>query len=208
MVRKKLRERKSNHLLLIGFTLGILLVLSLSLRPLNPPIVSRVDFRFKDKELAHSIEVYSEEFQVDAFLVCSLYRAESRFRKYAYSTSKARGYGQLKVATAIDMAILLKRYDLVKLIRKNPRALYNTKINVMLSIAYIRWIIDKTNPGDILDVIASYNAGLNNKRGVVGSYIMDIKNYYKGYTGKDIFPLFEQLNRVRIFKEADCEGNN
>ena len=102
----------------------------------------------------HSEQVYkySNKYGLDVLLVYSLIREESRFNKYAVSSSNARGLMQLIRGTASDSA------RAVGLHQYNFDMLFDPEVNVELGSFYLRKVLDRYN-GEIPLGLASYNAG-------------------------------------------------
>jgi soluble lytic murein transglycosylase len=91
----------------------------------------------------------SGRFGVDEALIYAVMRQESLFDPFAVSVSDAKGLMQLIDSTARWMG---KRIGL------EPGDLFDPETNITLGTAYLRYLMDLWN-GDILRVLASYNAG-------------------------------------------------
>lgn len=99
------------------------------------------------------VELYSEIFQVDKYLIYSIIKAESNFDKNATSEKNAKGLMQLLDSTAEEIFIELKVSD-------EYRDLYNPESNIMAGTYYISKLLD--NYGDYDKAVAAYNSGIGN----------------------------------------------
>ncbi|EDP76335.1 lytic transglycosylase domain-containing protein [Hydrogenivirga sp. 128-5-R1-1] len=95
------------------------------------------------------VERASERFRVDRALIYAVMRQESLFDVEALSTSDAKGLMQLIDSTAKWTG---KRVGI------DHRDVYDVETNINLGTAYLRFLMDFWK-GDLLRVIASYNAG-------------------------------------------------
>jgi len=95
------------------------------------------------------VDRVSKRFGVDKALIYAVMRQESLFDGTALSTSKAKGLMQLIDSTAKWKA---------KRLGMNSYDIYDTETNITLGTAYLRYLLDLWD-GDIVKVIASYNAG-------------------------------------------------
>jgi len=85
---------------------------------------------------------------LDPALVCSVVRAESRFRADAVSPRGAVGWMQLMPDTAEWVADRLGR---------SARDLRDPETNLLLGTAYLRYLLDRFGRTDL--ALAAYNAG-------------------------------------------------
>jgi peptidoglycan lytic transglycosylase len=95
---------------------------------------------------------YSEKAGVDPNLAFAVMRAESSFAPSATSPVGARGLMQLMPQTAA-LVLHEKKID--------PDRLYDPELNIRLGTKHLRELIDSYN-GNLVAVIASYNAGAHN----------------------------------------------
>jgi len=95
---------------------------------------------------------YSEKAGVDPYLAFAVMRAESSFSPAATSPVGARGLMQLMPHTAA-LVLHEKKID--------PDRLYDPELNIRLGTKHLRELIDSYN-GNLVAVIASYNAGAHN----------------------------------------------
>ena len=98
------------------------------------------------------VERLSEEFGIDAALIYAIMRQESMFDPVAVSVSGAVGLMQLMPLTADWQA---------KRLGKDVRDVFRPETNITLGVAYLRYL-KRLWKGDLVRVIASYNAGEGN----------------------------------------------
>jgi len=94
---------------------------------------------------------YSEQNELDPYLVASLIRQESEFNPNAISHANAVGLMQLLPATGKHVAKELKLYHF------NPSELYTPTVNLELGTRYFKSMVDKF--GSFEYALAAYNAG-------------------------------------------------
>lgn len=119
------------------------------------------------------VKVYSEEYNVDKYLVLAIIKNESNFKVEAKSSKNAKGLMQLMNDTAEEVAGKLD-------IEYKEELLYDEKINIQLGTKYISELLEKYNGNYILAVI-TYNAGMGKvdkwiKEGVIKVDGSDIEN--------------------------------
>jgi soluble lytic murein transglycosylase-like protein len=91
-------------------------------------------------------------FTVDKALVYAIVRQESAFNPMAVSPVGAMGLMQLMPASAA-----LATGDAIY--RKRPKVLFNPATNLRAGQDYLSYLMDRGVGGDILNVVAAYNAG-------------------------------------------------
>lgn len=91
-------------------------------------------------------------FTVDKALVYAIVRQESAFNPMAVSPVGAMGLMQLMPASAA-LATGDNTY------RKRPKVLFNASTNLRAGQDYLSYLMDRGVGGDILHVVAAYNAG-------------------------------------------------
>lgn len=91
-------------------------------------------------------------FTVDKALVYAIVRQESAFNPMAVSPVGAMGLMQLMPASAA-LATGDNTY------RKRPKTLFNPAVNLRAGQDYLSYLMDRGVGGDILHVVAAYNAG-------------------------------------------------
>lgn len=101
------------------------------------------------------VEKYSDNYDLDKYLVYAVIRTESKFDRTALSGSGAYGLMQIREDTAGDCA---KKIDMdVNL----PEDLYDPDTNIHLGTYYLSWLL-KRYDGDIPVAVAAYNGGIGN----------------------------------------------
>ena len=117
------------------------------------------------------VEKYSEEYDVDKYLIYSIIKSESNFNENAHSSKSAIGLMQLMKNTGdeIGKKIGIENVDL-----------YNEEMNIMIGTKYISDLIEKYD-GNINLAIIAYNAGTGNvnkwiEDGVIKADGSDIEN--------------------------------
>ena len=100
------------------------------------------------------IEKYSEEYNIDKYLVYAIIKAESNFKEDAKSTSNAIGLMQIMEATAFETA---NKMDL----NISEKDLFDPELNIKIGLKYFTSLLEKYNNNYNLAIIA-YNAGIGN----------------------------------------------
>lgn len=129
------------------------------------------------------VEKYSQEYDVDKYLIYACIKAESNFNEKAESRKGAKGLMQLMDSTAQDIA-----KDLGFSIDNDD--LFEADININLGTKYISKLLQKYQ--NINLALAAYNAGSGN----VDSWIKDGKLKEDGSDIENI-PFKETNNYVR-----------
>lgn len=135
------------------------------------------------------VEKYSQEYNLDKYLVYGVIRTESRFDKFAVSSADAKGLMQLTDETGRDCAkkVGISRYD--------ENALFDPEINIQLGCYYLSNLIKIYNDKDV--AIAAYNAGPGN----VDKWLLD-KAYTDGNGNLTEIPFSETKSYVKKVNEA------
>ena len=171
---------KKKTLIILGIILFLIILVLLILKPQNW-------FLKKIYKLEYSEYVYkySEENNLDPFLVFSIIKAESNFERNINSSSGAIGLMQLMESTAVEMANEIGEEVVVK------EALYNPQINIKIGTSYYAYLVKRYDGNKEL-ALAAYNAGMGN----VDSWI---KNEIIKEDGSDLenIPFKETNNYVR-----------
>jgi soluble lytic murein transglycosylase len=108
---------------------------------------------------------YAERYQVDPYLVAAVIRAESRFSHTAESGSGAKGLMQIMADTAKWAAEQLKLdYD--------QEMLFDPEYNIRIGCWYLGQLFHNFQ-GNLVVVLASYNAGEGNVRKWLGKNLWD-----------------------------------
>lgn len=99
------------------------------------------------------VEKYSDEYDIDKYLIYSIIKAESNFNEDAVSSKGAKGLMQLMYSTAEEIA---KKSD----IQIDETTVLEPDTNINLGTKYISMLIQKY--GCIELALAAYNAGSGN----------------------------------------------
>ena len=102
----------------------------------------------------HFVEKYSEEYELDKYLVYAVMRTESRFDKYAVSSAGAKGLMQITDETGEDCVRLLK------ISNYSADALFDPEINIKIGCYYLKVLLDKYD--NLNNALAAYNGGPGN----------------------------------------------
>lgn len=117
------------------------------------------------------ITLYAKKYNLDPALVASVINVESGFDKNKVSPVGAIGLMQLMPTTAVEIAA------------KNGVAgftvsdLYEVETNIDFGCYYLNYL-QNFFEGNLTNVLASYNAGLNN----VNAWLLDVTYSEDGYT--------------------------
>ncbi len=114
-------------------------------------IVAKQYYKLENAEI---IEMYSDEYNIDPYLVCAIIHTESKFNSKALSPKGASGYMQLMKQTAdwgaSDINIENYSYDRI----------FEPEINIQIGTWYLSKLFSQFKDDDV--VIASYNGGSGN----------------------------------------------
>ena len=126
------------------------------------------------QDYSEYVEKYSEENNLDKYLVYAIIKAESNFDPSVTSASDARGLMQLMEETAVERSNIIddssiEAYDL-----------YDPETNIRLGTSYFAYLLGLYN-GNIVLALTAYNAGLGNVQewindGIIKSDGSDIEN--------------------------------
>lgn len=110
-----------------------------------------IQYRLQYRDI---IAKYSEEYNVDAYLIMSIINTESRFDKDAVSQKGAIGLMQITKPTAewIAKAMKIKNF--------NADDLYDPETNIKMGTWYISNLREEFSTTEL--VLAAYNAGRGN----------------------------------------------
>mgnify|MGYP003293632886 CR=1 FL=1 len=131
---------------------------------------------FKDKILKiiypntykEVIEIYAEEYSVEANLILAVIKAESNFNADAVSNKGAVGLMQLMEKTAIDVA---EKSD-IDIDRNNiQNELLNADNNINIGTKYLATLLDRYGNKEV--ALAAYNAGIGNVDGWIDKGIIE-----------------------------------
>lgn len=99
------------------------------------------------------VEKYSEEYQVDKYLIYATIKAESNFNQYAKSSQGALGLMQLMQSTALEIAPKAG-------ISVTEDSIYDAEININLGTKLLSNLLQKYENTGL--ALAAYNAGSGN----------------------------------------------
>jgi soluble lytic murein transglycosylase len=105
----------------------------------------------------NEVEHFSRERKLDPFLVLSIMKQESKFKRFARSQAFARGLMQIIPSTAVSLANALGMQDF------SVDKLYEPKVNINLGTRYVQDII-KEFGNQVEFIAAGYNGGESNVR--------------------------------------------
>ena len=134
-------------------------------------------------EYSEYVEEYSEEYEVDKYLIYACIKAESNFNEKAESKKGAKGLMQLMDSTGQEIAKGLN-------MEIDDDDLFNPEINICLGTKYISKLFQKYQNIEL--ALAAYNAGSGNVDSWINKGILKID-------GSDIenIPFKETNNYVR-----------
>ncbi len=120
------------------------------------------------------VEKYSEENNLDKYLVYAIIKAESNFEPNVKSNADARGLMQLMEETAVERSNAIEGTEV------EAYDLYDPETNIKLGTSYFAYLMGLYDNNIVLAIIA-YNAGLGNvekwiKDGVIKADGSDIEN--------------------------------
>ena len=151
-------------------------------------------------EYKEYVEKYSDEYNVDKFLVYSIIKIESNFNEGALSNKGACGLMQLMDKTAKEVAEnLVMDYE-------SGTTLYNPEKNIKLGIAYFSFLKKIYNKDEV--ALAAYNAGSGNvdkwiKEGIIKEDGSDIENIPFKETNMYVRKI---LNNYEVYKKLYKEN--
>lgn len=127
-------------------------------------------------EYENLVTLYSQEYQVDEYLIYAIIKAESNFEIDAVSSKGAKGLMQLMENTAKDV---VKRVNIDISSEDLPEKLLEPDININLGTKYISILLQKY--GNIPVALTAYNAGIGTvdnwiEKGIIKENGEDIEN--------------------------------
>lgn len=141
-------------------------------------IINKIIYPIKYEEY---VDEYSEEFDIDKYLVYSIIKAESKFKADAISHKEAKGLMQISNITR-DWAV--EELGLGKV------DVFDPETNIRIGCWYLRKLYDQF--GDRNLVIAAYNGGSGN----VSKWLVN-KEYSKDGRELNNIPFIETSNYVK-----------
>ncbi len=127
-------------------------------------------------EYENLVTLYSQEYQVDEYLVYAIIKAESNFDINAVSNKGAKGLMQLMENTAKDV---IKKVNIDISSEELSEKLLEPDININLGTKYISILLQKY--GNIPIALTAYNAGIGTvdnwiEKGIIKENGEDIEN--------------------------------
>lgn len=127
-------------------------------------------------EYENLVTLYSQEYQVDEYLIYAIIKAESNFEIDAVSSKGAKGLMQLMENTAKDV---VKRVNIDISSEDLSEKLLEPDININLGTKYISILLQKY--GNIPVALTAYNAGIGTvdnwiEKGIIKENGEDIEN--------------------------------
>ena len=102
------------------------------------------------------VEEYSEQNNIDKYMIYAIIKAESNFNPNVKSQSDARGLMQLMEDTAIErLSVIENRNEVTKI------NLYDPETNIKLGTSYYAYLL-KYYKGNTVLALTAYNAGIGN----------------------------------------------
>lgn len=101
------------------------------------------------------INKYSDEYNVDPYLVAAIINVESRYDKEALSSKEARGLMQIAPVTGQWAAETLEINDF------NLEKLFEPEVNIKIGTWYLKVLSDEFN-NNLQLILAAYNGGSGN----------------------------------------------
>ena len=108
---------------------------------------------FYKTEYSEYVEKYSQEYDIDKYLVYSIIKAESNFNSNAQSNKGAIGLMQIMNNTAKEIVEDDSSYEI-------GSTLFNPEKNIEIGIKYFKYLYDQY--GSVELALAAYNGGIGN----------------------------------------------
>lgn len=144
------------------------------------------------EDYSGEIKKYSDEYNVDPYLVMAVIKAESNFNKDAVSHKDACGLMQLTPSTAKWLADKLKMRDF-----ENEK-IFMPDVNIKLGCYYLSYLSGLYS-GDRKCMLSAYNAG----NGTVDKWLLN-EDYSKDGKTLDVIPYPETeqyINKIEIYEK-------
>ena len=149
-------------------------------------------------EYENLVTLYSQEYQVDEYLIYAIIKAESNFEIDAVSSKGAKGLMQLMENTAKDV---VKRVNIDISSEDLSEKLLEPDININLGTKYISILLQKY--GNIPVALTAYNAGIGTvdnwiEKGIIKENGEDIENVPYKETNQYVRKI---LGSYKIYRE-------
>ena len=182
---------KKKNLIIIGFILFFIILIFTIFKPQN--LILKKLYKLDYSEYVYK---YSEDYDIDPYLIFSIIKAESNFNRNIESSSGAIGLMQLMESTAIEKANEIGQEVVVK------EALFNPEINIKIGTSYYAYLIKHYNGNEHL-ALAAYNAGMGNvdrwiEEGTIKEDGSDLENIPYKETNNYVRKI---LRNYKIYKE-------
>ncbi len=136
------------------------------------------------------VDKFSEQYNIDKYLIYSIMKTESKFKEDAVSKSSAKGLMQLMENTAVELA------EEEGIAYTKDSTIFDVETNIKLGTKYISKLLTYYD-GNIMLAVTAYNAGIGN----VNKWIEE-KTILEGGTDVENIPFKETSMYVRkIFRE-------
>ncbi len=142
-----------------------------------------------------SINIYSEKYNVDPYLVAAIINVESNYDKDAISPKSARGLMQISSTTGYWAAEALKIEDF------DLDLLFDPEINIMVGTWYLD-VLSKEFDNNLQLILAAYNGGSGNvKKWLTNNEYCEDGAYLKKIPFKETEQYVEKvLKNVKVYK--------
>ena len=149
-------------------------------------------------EYENLVTLYSQEYQVDEYLIYAIIKAESNFDINAVSNKGAKGLMQLMENTAKDV---IKKVNIDISSEDLSEKLLEPDININLGTKYISILLQKY--GNIPVALTAYNAGIGTvdnwiEKGIIKENGEDIENVPYKETNQYVRKI---LGSYKIYRE-------
>ena len=148
------------------------------------------------------VEKYSEENNLDKYLVYAIIKTESNFDPHVTSSSNAKGLMQLMEETAIERSNIIDEQTI------EIHDLYDPEINIKLGTSYFAYLLGLFDNNIIL-ALTAYNAGLGNvqewiNKGIIKKDGSDIENIPYKETNNYVRKILKSYQMYMKIYEKEC----
>lgn len=180
--KKKHRLKKKTRRKISILTLILILLIIISFIADVPEQVLKYKYKM---QYVSTVLNYSDKYDVDAYLIYAIIKAESNFDEDAISNKGAMGLMQVTESTGAWIC------DQIDLNISSTQDYFKPEININLGAWYIKHLTQVYN-GNLTNAVAAYNAG----RGNVDMWLSNPK-YSKDGINLDKIPFDETNNYVK-----------
>jgi len=193
----KQKKNRLNQLLKIlrkFFIIFLLYCTAFFLGSITRQFFKNADLKMDNKFLEKIIIECSSEFNLDPRYMCAHFESENRkFDRKAIGKDGEIGIGQMLPKTASREALNRGYTNLSESIDRDKKILFDPYINVFLSCAHYRTILNMENIDDMIDCMAEYNKGKAHWRMKNNYPILLKQNYERRFGHSDINDLFKKI---------------